>query len=260
MLNLIAAAKKVDMERGGDFIMDSFARQTNLPVIRPFINMFAPAARVNLIAEVKKASPSKGIFREDFAPVHLAAIYEANGAQAISVITEEQYFLGSPAYVAAIRSATCLPLLRKDFIIDPRQLYESRLLGADAVLLIARLLPGRLLAMVELAQQLGLEPLIEAHDREELLQALDTPARVIGINNRNLQDFTVNIRLCLDLIALVPDHLYAVAESGISSPADMRTLERSAFRGALVGEALVTAADIGARVRELVNYQEDQYD
>jgi indole-3-glycerol phosphate synthase len=258
MLNRIAAAKKADMDRCGDAIMDSFARQDSLPVIRPFTNMFAPAGQVNLIAEAKKASPSKGVFLEDFDPVRLAAIYETNGARAVSVITEEKYFLGSPDYVAAIKSATELPVLRKDFIIDQRQLYESRLLSADAVLLIARLLPGRLLEMVELTQELGMEPLIEAHDREELRQALDTPARVIGINNRNLQDFSVNIQLCLDLIALIPDHVYGVAESGISSPADMQTLESYGFRGALVGEALVTAADIGSRVRELVNYWENR--
>src|SRR5664280_2261283 len=173
MLNRIAAAKKADMDCSGDAIMDSFARQDNLPVIRPFTNMFTPSGRVNLIAEAKKASPSKGVFLEDFDPVRLAVIYETNGAR------------------------------------------------ADSVLLIARLLPGCLLEMVELTQELGMEPLIEVHDREELLQALDTPARVIGINNRNLQDFSVNIQLCLNLIALVPDHVYGVAESGISSPAEM---------------------------------------
>ncbi len=255
MLSRIVTAKLEDMKLYGNAIMDEFAQSNNLPVIRDFTNMFTPDQRVKLIAEVKKASPSKGTFLTDFDPVGLAAVYQQNGARAISVITEKNYFQGNPDSIPQIRGKIQLPVLRKDFIIDERQLYETRLIGADAVLLIARLLPGRLLALVELAQVLGLEPLVEIHNREELKQALDTPARVIGINNRNLQDFNVNIQVCLDLISLVPKGIYAIAESGISSPTDMLALEKHGFRGALVGEALVTAADIGAKVKELVGYQ-----
>jgi len=210
---------------------------------------------VSLIAEVKKASPSKGLFLADFDPVGLAKIYQSNGAGAVSIITEEKFFLGNPCSISNVRKETNLPLLRKDFIIDERQIYESRLLEADAVLLIARLLPGRLLQMVELAQSLGMEPLVEAHDRDELKQALDTPARLIGINNRNLQNFSVNFGVCLDLISMVPKDIFCIAESGIFNPQDMIALEKHGFSGALVGEALVTAADIGARVSELANYR-----
>lgn len=254
MLNRIAAAKQEDMVRCGSTIMEEFAYSDKLPAIRKFTDMFAPDHRVNLIAEVKKASPSRGVFIEDFDPVSLAVTYQENKAGAVSVITEERFFQGNPRFIREVKTAVQIPILRKDFIIDERQIYESRLLGADAVLLIARLLPGRLLRFVELAQELGLEPLVEAHDQEELKQALDTPAQVIGINNRNLQNFSVDIRVCLDLIAHVPSSIYCVAESGIFTPADMLTLQNHGFRGALVGEALVTAANTGAKVRELAEY------
>lgn len=260
MLNQIVAAKQEDMKLYGNAIMDEFAHSDNLPFIKDFTAMFTSDQHVKLIAEVKKASPSKGTFLTDFDPVSLAAIYQQNGAGAISVITEERFFQGSIHFIPEIKNQIELPILRKDFIIDERQLYETRLLGADAILLIATLLPDRLLALVELAQKLGLEPLVEVHNEEELKQALNTPTRMIGINNRNLHDFSVNIQVCLDLISLVPSGVYGVAESGISSPADMATLESHRFRGALVGEALVTATNIGAKVRELVGYQGVNHD
>jgi len=256
MLNRIAAAKKEDMKLHGKDIMDNFAHSATLPAIRSFSEMFASDHPVKLIAEVKKASPSKGLLLADFNPVQLAVTYQENGAGAVSVITEERFFLGHPSFIAQIKDNIQIPILRKDFIIDERQLFETRLLSADAVLLITRLIPQKLLSMVELAQELGLEPLVEVHDQEEIKRALDTPARVIGINNRNLQDFTVNIQTCLDLVSLVPDHIYCVAESGIFTAADILALEAHGFSAALVGEALVTAADIGAKTRELVQYKE----
>ncbi|PKM77774.1 MAG: indole-3-glycerol phosphate synthase TrpC [Firmicutes bacterium HGW-Firmicutes-15] len=260
MLSRIAAARQEDVNRYGEAIMEEFAHNDTLPAIREFIGMFSPNQKVSLIAEVKKASPSKGIFLVDFDPINLAVAYQQNGARAISVITEERFFQGSTHFIPQIKNQIELPILRKDFIIDERQLYETRLLGADAVLLIAGLLPDRLLPLVELAQKLGLEPLVEVHDGEELKQALDTPVRMIGINNRNLQDFSINLQVCLDLISQVPSGIYCIAESGISSPMDMLALEKHGFRGALVGEALVTASDIGAKVRELVGYQGVNHD
>jgi indole-3-glycerol phosphate synthase len=260
MLNRIVTAKHEDMKLYGNSIMDKFAHSGTLPVIREFTDMFTPDSQVKLIAEVKKASPSRGTFLIDFDHVGLAAMYQQNGAGAASVITEEKFFLGNPRFIAEIKNHVQIPILRKDFIIDERQLYETRLLGADAVLLIGLLLPKNLLPLVELAQSLGLEPLVEIHNQEELKQALDTPARLIGINNRNLQDFSVNIAVCLDLISQVPKGIYCIAESGISTAIDMLTLEKHGFRGALVGEALVTAADIGLKVRELVEYQDVSHD
>jgi len=256
MLNRIAAAKQEDMKLYGHAIMDNFAHCSTLPVIRNFVEMFVPDYPVKLIAEVKKASPSKGLLLADFNPVKLAVTYQENGAGAVSVITEERFFLGHPSFIAQIKANIQIPILRKDFIIDERQLYETRMLGADAVLLIARLLPDKLLSLIELAQELGLEPLVEVHNQEEIERALDTPARLIGINNRNLQDFSVDITTCLDLVSMVPDHIYCVAESGIFSAADILVLKRHGFRGALVGEALVTAADIGAKTKELAQYQD----
>jgi len=255
MLDRIVAAKQADMNISGSAIMDEFARADVLPAIREFTASLGNNHPISLIAEVKKASPSKGLFLADFDPVGLAKTYQTNGAGAVSVITEENFFLGNPRSLSNIKKEIELPLLRKDFIIDERQIYESRLLEADAVLLIARLLPGRLLPMVELAQSLGMEPLVETHNRDELKQALDTPVRLIGINNRNLHDFSVNIEVCLDLIAMVPKDIYCIAESGIFSPQDMMVLEKHGFSGALVGEALVTAVDIGAKVNELANYR-----
>lgn len=255
MLSQIVAARREDITQRGQAVLERFFSSTLLPEIRDFTALLAPADQVSLIAEVKKASPSKGTFLTDFDPVELASLYEKNGAQAVSVITEERFFAGSPRYIEEIKNVVQLPVLRKDFLIDERQLYESRLLGADAVLLITALLPDQLLKFVELALHLGMEPVVEIHDRDELLQALDTPARVIGINNRNLTDFTVDFRVCLDLISLIPSHIYSIAESGIRSQSDMLALEKSGFQAALAGEALVTAPDIGARVRELVQYR-----
>ncbi|MFA7077304.1 MAG: indole-3-glycerol phosphate synthase TrpC [Syntrophomonas sp.] len=179
MLTQIAASKREALQLNGNQIMDSFAECHTLPIIRNFLNIFLPAERVKLIAEVKKASPSKGMLQADLDPVRLARTYEENGADAVSVITEETFFLGSPGFVPRIKDKLEIPILRKDFIIDERQLYETRMLGADAVLLIARLLPGRLLSLVELALELGLEPLVEAHDQDEIKRTLDTPARAV---------------------------------------------------------------------------------
>jgi Indole-3-glycerol phosphate synthase len=256
MLNRIAASKQEDMKQYGHIIMDNYARCSALPVIRDFHAALAGNDRVSLIAEVKKASPSRGLLLADFDPVRLAVTYQKNKAAAVSVITEERFFLGNPGFIADIKKEIQIPVLRKDFIIDERQLYETRLLPADAVLLITRLVPNRLLHLVELALQLGLEPLVEVHDDEEIKRALDTPVRIIGINNRNLQNFSVNIQTCVDLASMIPEKYCRIAESGIFSAADVLPLETHGFNAALVGEALVTAADIGAKALELAEYKE----
>jgi indole-3-glycerol phosphate synthase len=218
---------------------------------------FAAALRgkgIRLIAEVKKASPSRGLLRPDFDPVALARTYAAGGAAAISVLTEEKHFLGSLDHLAAIRDAVKIPLLRKDFIFDDYQVFESAAYGADAVLLIVAVLEeGRLEKMLVLARSLGLACLVEAHDEAELTAALLAGAEIIGINNRDLNTFKVNTAITRRLRLLVPPENIVVSESGIRSRQDMKKMRECKVDAVLVGEALVTAPDIPAAMKELLS-------
>ncbi|MUG85606.1 indole-3-glycerol phosphate synthase TrpC [Paenibacillus timonensis] len=209
---------------------------------------------MGLIAEVKKASPSKGLIRPDFHPVQLAAAYEAAGTDCISVLTDETYFQGSGAYLSAIREAVNVPLLRKDFVIDERQIYEARLLGADAVLLIAAILSDvQLRDYLALATVLGLDALIEVHDREELDRVLALPAaKLIGINNRNLRTFEVSLETTAALAALVPPHATLISESGIQTREDVEFLQRNGAKGVLIGETFMRRANVGDVVHDLM--------
>lgn len=209
---------------------------------------------MGLIAEVKKASPSKGLIRPDFHPVQLAAAYEAAGTDCISVLTDETYFQGSGAYLSAIREAVNVPLLRKDFVIDVRQIYEARLLGADAVLLIAAILSDvQLREYLALATALGLDALIEVHDREELDRVLALPAaKLIGINNRNLRTFEVSLETTAALAALVPPHATLISESGIQTREDVEFLQRNDAKGVLIGETFMRRANVGDAVHDLM--------
>ncbi|MDD2620682.1 MAG: indole-3-glycerol phosphate synthase TrpC [Syntrophomonadaceae bacterium] len=236
----------------------------DLDKVRPRITKGDPLAVfkgnqpfVKVIAEIKKASPSKGVLCEDFNPRNLAAEYAGNGAAVISVITDRQFFQGCGEYLAAVKEEVKLPVLRKDFIIDEIQLYESLQLGADLVLLIAALHDYKsLLALSEKSRELGMEALLEVHDKQELKTALDLPVRMIGVNNRNLKDFTVDIKTSLKLAEIIPDSFIKISESGIKSAEDMILLEKQGFNGALVGEALVSSPNPGARLRELIFYRE----
>ena len=208
---------------------------------------------INIIAEIKKASPSKGIIREDFDPVEIARSYEAAGAKALSVLTESHYFLGSPSYIGMIKERVGLPLLRKDFILEEYQIYESRVLGADCVLLIVRILPPELLErLVALARRLGMAALVEVHTEEELKVALDTETTLIGINNRDLDTFRTDIAVTLELISHIPEGFVVVSESGIDSPADIARLKAAGVDAFLIGEALMRAEDTGAKLKELI--------
>lgn len=208
--------------------------------------------RVGVIAEVKRASPSRGLLRADLDPAGTAMIYEEAGACAISVLTERRYFLGEPAYLAAVRRATDLPLLRKDFIIDVDQVHESLVLGADALLLIVAILADDLLAdLLAEAGRLGLQCLVEVHDEEELGRALRAGARIIGINNRDLRTFRTDLAVTERLAPLVPPGCTLVAESGILTADDVVRVARCGAHAILVGEALVRAPDMGAKLREL---------
>ena len=208
--------------------------------------------RVSLIAEVKRASPSKGSLTKDFAPVMLAATYAHNGAAAISVLTDEEFFQGSLAYLTAIRKAVPSPLLRKDFIIDPYQVYEGRAAGADAILLIVAALSDLQLAELHaLTTELGMSPLVEAHNEWEMERALRLGAKLIGVNNRDLKTFQVDLGTTARLAAMVDDDVILVAESGIFNAADAREMGRLGAQAILVGEALMKAPDTASLVREL---------
>jgi len=209
-----------------------------------------------LIAEVKKGSPSKGVLIDDFDPIRLAEIYAANGAAAISVLTDEKYFGGSLDYLRQIAALNLgLPLLRKEFICDPYQIYEARAAGADAVLLIvAELSDHEVITFQSRIRKLGMAALVEVHTRAELTRAVNAGATLIGINNRDLRDFSVSLGTTRRLRPLLPAHVAVVAESGISTPADVRGLNVDAV---LVGEALVRAEDVGAKVRELSQTSND---
>ncbi|MBS3977919.1 MAG: indole-3-glycerol phosphate synthase TrpC [Syntrophomonadaceae bacterium] len=206
----------------------------------------------SLIAEIKKASPTKGVLRPDFDPVKIARCYEENGASAISVLTDAEFFLGSLDCLKQVREATRLPILCKDFIIDPYQIYEASLYGADAVLLIAGVLDQEDLAsFYRLATDLALAALVEVHSPSELGLALQAGAEIIGINNRDLKTFRTDLKTTLEMAAMVPDHCLLVSESGISTADDIRRLAAAGVDAVLVGEALVTSKDIGQKVREL---------
>ena len=214
--------------------------------------------RLRLIAEVKKASPSKGLLCPNFDPVSLAITYAQNGAAAISILTEPNFFQGSGEHLTGIRSSldslssSRAPLLRKDFLFDPYQVYQSRALGADAFLLIVAILEPALLAeLLALGRDLGMETLVEAHDESEVEKALKAGARVIGINNRDLNTFKTDLSTTRRLRRLIPDDKIVVSESGISTREHMRLLREWKVSAALVGEALVTAPDVAAKVREL---------
>ncbi|ACM21780.1 indole-3-glycerol-phosphate synthase [Geotalea daltonii FRC-32] len=206
-----------------------------------------------IIAEVKKGSPSKGLIRADFDPVEIAAVYEKNGAACLSVLTEEHFFLGHLSYLALIREQVGLPLLRKDFIFDPYQIYEARAAGADAVLLIAAMLDiHQLRGLSALAKELSLDVLLEVHDRAELETALETDCTLIGINNRDLRTFVCDLAVTEGLAPLVPPERLIVAESGIHFRADVIRLQHAGAGAFLIGESLMREPDMGAKLRELL--------
>lgn len=231
------------------------ARLIEAPPPRDFRAALANASETALIAEVKKASPSKGIIREDFDPLAIAGIYADNGAACLSVLTDEPYFQGKLDYLREIRKIVSLPLLRKDFIVDPWQIAESRVAGADAILLIvAALSPRDLCDFLKLAQEYGLAALVEVHDREELTEALQAGADLIGINNRDLHTFRTSLDVTLGLLAVLPpgsDPL-VVSESGIHTRADVEMLEAAGVDAILVGEALMRQDDIAAKMHEML--------
>lgn len=230
-------------------------RMQAAPPTRDFRAALASAQGTALIAEVKKASPSKGVIRADFDAVAIAQTYAENGATCLSVLTDEKYFQGKLDYLHQIRGVVSVPLLRKDFIVDPWQIVESRAAGADAVLLIvAALCPQDLRGLIKMAAEYDLAALVEVHDAEEMQEALDAGAELIGINNRNLHTFRTTLSVTLDLLPTLPPdpNRLIVSESGIFTRQDVETLEAADVHAILVGESLMREADIGAKMRELL--------
>jgi indole-3-glycerol phosphate synthase len=206
-----------------------------------------------IIAEIKKASPSKGLLAPDLDPLSLALEYQSSGAAALSVLTERKYFLGAPELISELRPHLHIPILRKDFILEMIQVYESAAIGADALLLIVSTLEtGMLRALLLLTQNLGLEALVEVYTKEELTKALDAGATLIGINHRNLRTFEVDMNRAVELAALVPSGVTVVAASGLHQWQDLNRLEAAGIKAFLIGESLVKAAKPGEKLREFL--------
>ena len=249
-LEVAAQRQRVDM----DTLVANISASNDTP--RGF--MKALQARVAIggtavIAEVKKASPSMGVIRASFDPVAIAESYAAAGATCLSVLTDEKYFQGSGHYLRLVRAAVGLPLLRKDFIVDEYQIVEARALGADAILLIvAALSDAELAAFTRLAHDLGLDVLVEVHDEAECARALQLPLRVIGVNNRNLHDFSVSLDTSRRIKTMLPADYLLVSESGIHTRADIEALQADGIHAFLVGGALMQADDPGAALSALL--------
>ena len=218
-----------------------------------FKKAISKKGQINLIAEVKKASPSAGLIREDFNATKIAGIYLENKAAAISVLTEEKYFLGKFAYLAQISENCPVPVLMKDFIIHEYQIYEGLFYGASAVLLIVAMLSDdQLKDLLYVAQSLGLDALVEVHDEDEIERAILAGAEIIGVNNRNLQTLNVDINNCLDLIPKIPEGMVIVAESGLKTHEDIRKVEDAGAHAVLIGEIFMRSPDIGTKVKEVM--------
>lgn len=219
---------------------------------RPFCDTLDKRPQLAIIAEIKKASPSKGLIRRDFDPVAIAETYEKGGASAISVLTDERFFQGHAEYLVAAREKVGLPVLRKDFIIDPLQVEETAHLGADAMLLIAEALePGQIEDLYQTAQELDIEVLIELHGLKELDKVMRLDPLLVGINNRDLSTFVTDLRTTVELIDHIPRGVRVVSESGIRDEADARLLREAGVSALLVGESLMRASDVEGLIREL---------
>lgn len=254
ILDEIIAVKRQEIEkRRARISLDEFrTRAENSPPVKNFADALREGECVALIAEIKPASPSRGDLNANADPVKIARVYDENGASAISVLTDRQFFKGDLNNLKAARVGADTPLLRKDFIIDEYQVYESRALQADAILLIARILDDtQLRAYRELAESLGMSALVEIHDEREMERALRSDAKIIGINNRNLANFTVDLQTTEDLAPKIPREKIIVSESGIFTRADVERARNAGAGAVLVGEALMRAADVGEKVREL---------
>lgn len=231
--------------------LSSFANIPSLPV-RDFIGALEKSNPA-IIAEIKKASPSKGVIRENFDVADIAKIYEQNGACCLSVLTDKHFFQGDASYLALARTHSTLPALRKDFIIDSYQIDESRMLGADCILLIVAMLDDKqLMDFCQHAQALGMAVLVESHTQEELQRALPLPTPLMGINNRSLHSFSTDINTSIELSRNIPDDKILITESGINTRDDIEFMQNNGITRFLIGESLMREEDIGQKLRELI--------
>lgn len=254
ILDKIVERKKLEVEASSRRYPLSLLESdsAHLPPPRDFLSAIKPNGSVKVIAEIKRASPSRGVLREKFNPTELALTLERAGASALSVLTDEGFFNGSLDHLKEVRAAAGIPILRKDFIITPYQVYEARLYGADAVLLIASCLDGGLLSeLVRLAHSLGMEALVEVHDERELNAALAVGARIVGINNRDLKTFTVDTGVSIRLSRLVPKDKVVVCESGVTR-SNIGEMKMHGLYVFLIGESLMRAEDPGKELEVLL--------
>ena len=255
VLDKIVATKRVEIEQARlAQPLDELRRQLpDAPPVRDFFSALAAEGPIKLIAEVKKASPSAGVIREDFDPLEIASLYQQHGASCISVLTDQDYFQGSLDDLRAIRECVTLPLLRKDFILDEYQLVEARVAGADAVLLIAECLDDEQLARLhQQAVELGMTPLVEFYHAENACRVLQAGATLVGVNNRDLRTFDTNLEHSIQMREAIPEECLLVAESGIRGPGDVQKLAAAGVDAMLVGEHLVAASNIGEAMDTLM--------
>lgn len=259
ILNKILLDKAQEVvERAEQVPLSKLAGQIEaMPATRGFsaeIEKKVRARHTAVIAEIKKASPSKGVIREDFKPTDIARSYAENGATCLSVLTDEKYFQGHADYLQEARSSCNLPVLRKDFMVDPYQVYEARVMGADAILLIAAALGDPMMSDLEqCAQSLGLDVLVEVHNEQELERALRLQTPLLGINNRNLRTFETNLNTTISMLAKIPQDKVVISESGIHTPEDIRVLRDNGVFGFLIGEAFMREKNPGAALRKLIS-------
>jgi indole-3-glycerol phosphate synthase len=259
ILNKILRDKAIEVvERAEQVSLPALSREVeNLPAARGFtaaIRKAIESSGVAVIAEIKKASPSKGIIREQFDPASIARSYASNGASCLSVLTDEKYFQGHTDYLKAARNACKIPILRKDFMIDPYQIYEARVMGADAILLIAAALGDPMMSdMEQIALALGMDVLVEVHNEEELERALRLQSPLLGINNRNLRTFETRLETTLSMLSSIPADKVVVSESGINSADDIALLQQNNVNAFLVGEALMRHEEPGQALAALLS-------
>jgi len=253
ILEEIIAHKRIEVEKSkGSLPLSAIIDDRGEHPRYDFKAALSNASKVSIIAEIKKASPSKGVLMEEFDPASLARQYAVGGAAVISVLTDQRYFQGDGKYIALVKKNVSLPVLCKEFIIDPYQVYLARHWGADAVLLIAACLTGQnLMNLISLANELGLAALVEVHNRRELNEATLVGANIIGVNNRDLQTFKTDLTVSEELAPYIPSNVIRVAESGIFNRTDIQRLRKSGYTNFLIGESLVTAGDISVKLREL---------
>ncbi len=246
-LQLTTAQQELSIEK----MEERLDKLAPLP-LRSFREALLTGKDIAIIGEIKKASPSRGVFRADFDPFELARLYQCSGVQALSVLTERKFFQGNDQYLTVVRQNSSLPILRKDFIIDPWQIYQSRLLGADALLLIVSILSlPELIDYYRLAKNLGLDCLVEVHNRQELAMALEADVEIIGINNRDLKNFSISLQTTEKLMQHIPPGKIVISASGINSSKDLQYLRNLGVNGLLIGEALMRAGDLKKMVRSL---------